>query len=174
MIQRWQKLKEDVIKLNYRTVLARTYKMPDGKEALFDIVESGVAVCVLALTKTQKVILAQQFRPGPDKILLELPGGGVEKGETPLEAIERELLEETGYQGNFQFVGTNYNSAYSTMLRHNFVATDCEWQQVVKLDEHEYSEPLEMTLADFRKHLRSGELTDVETGYLGLDFLNLL
>ena len=31
-----------------------------------------------------------------------------------------------------------------------------------------------MPLADFREHLRSGGLTDVEIGYLGLDFLGRL
>ncbi len=31
-----------------------------------------------------------------------------------------------------------------------------------------------MSLEDFRNHLRSGELTDVEIGYLALDHLGLL
>lgn len=43
-----------------------------------------------------------------------------------------------------------------------------------KFDESEFIEIVKMSLSDFRKHLRSGELTDIESGYMGLDFLNLL
>jgi len=31
-----------------------------------------------------------------------------------------------------------------------------------------------MTLAEFRDHLRSGQLTDVDLGYLALDHLGML
>ena len=140
----------------------------------FDIKQEGPVVCILALTKDNNVILAKQFRPGPEKVLLELPGGAVDPGETPEQSAKREFLEETGYTGNFQFVGTSLDCAYSTMIRYNFVATDCYRKREQNLEDNEFAEVIEMPLADFRKHLRSGQLTDIETGYLGLDYLKLL
>lgn len=124
----------------------------------------------MAITKDQKVVLAKQFRPGPEKVFLELPGGGVETEE----AIHRELLEETGYVGKIEFVCSVPLCAYSTGRRYVFVATDCEKIYDQKLDDSEFVEVEEMELNDFRNHLRNGQLSDVQVGYLGLDFLGLL
>ena len=152
----------------------KIFEMPDGKVEDYDIKHEGVAVCVLALTKDNNVVLAKQFRPGMEKELLEMPGGGLEGNESPEEAMRRELLEETGYTGELELVGSSYECAYSTRLRYTFVAKNCYKSGEQKLDDTEFVEVVEMGLADFREHLRSGELTDVECGYLGLDYLDLL
>ena len=148
--------------------------MPDGLNADFDLKKESRAVCVLALTLDQRVILTKQFRPGLSKILMELPGGTANKNETPGQAIKRELLEETGYTGKFKFVTTSYNCGYSSRVKYNFVASDCKKIQKAKTDKHEFIEVNLMNLKNFKKHLAGGQLTDVETGYLGLNFLKLL
>ena len=88
-------------------MLKRTFKLPDGKTADFDIIKSGAVVCTLALTPDKKVILVRQFRAGPEKILTEMPGGFIDKGESPKAAAKRELLERSGYTGEFKFIGVS-------------------------------------------------------------------
>ena len=122
----------------------------------------------------EKVILVKQFRPGPGEILAELPGGFVDLYESPEVTMERELMEETGYKGKVQLVTTCFDDAYSTMNRYCFVATECEKVGEPQAGEHEFIELELVSLEDFRKLLRSGSMTDVEVGYLGLDFLSLL
>jgi ADP-ribose pyrophosphatase len=125
-------------------------------------------------TKDKKVILAKQFRPGPGKVFNELPSGGIEKKESLEEAIQRELLEETGYIGKIEYVGKSYADGYSNMIHHCFVAIDCEKVAEQKLDEGEFVEVVLLSLKEFRELLRSGDMTDIQSGYMGLDFLGLL
>jgi ADP-ribose pyrophosphatase len=170
----WRKRSEESVKIGYRRLLKRIFTLPSGVDAEFTIKQERPTVCVLALTTTNEVILAQQFRPGPERILLELPGGGIEKDETPIDAAKRELLEETGYAGDMQFVTDCIDCGYSTLSRSCFIATNCRKIAEPTPDENEFIETVLMPLPDFREHLRSGNLSDVEVGYLGLDFLKLL
>lgn len=56
-------------------------------------------VNVIALTADRgELVLVEQFRHGTDAVTVEIPGGAVDPGETPLEAAVRELEEETGYR----------------------------------------------------------------------------
>lgn len=174
MIKPWKKLKEELVYNGYRKVLKQTYEIEPGKTAEFDIFKSGKVSSILALTEDDQVIIAEQFRPGPEKIIMELPGGKVDAGEEPETAAARELMEETGYVGDLQFITTSWHGAYSTLQRYHYVATNCKKVAEPKGDEHEIIEVKLMSLEEFKKHLRSGELTDVSSGYLGLDFLGLL
>ena len=174
MIQSWNKVSESSERIGWRKMLQRVFLMPDGREEEFVVKDEGKPVCVLALTTDSEVILARQFRPGPEKVLDELPGGMQEKGESAIDAVKRELLEETGYTGDVQFVGTHFTCAYSNRERQSFVATNCKKVSELTLDENEFIEVVLMSLPEFREHLRSGQLTDVQTGYMGLDYLDLL
>lgn len=94
---------------------------------------------VLAVTKDQKVVLVKQYRHGVQEVLLELPGGVVEDGETPMDGIKRELLEETGYATEqFVEVGSFYpNPANQTNTMYSFLALDVEKVADLHLDDGE-------------------------------------
>ena len=170
----WIKLTEAPLQTGSRRVLRRLYRLPDGCQDTYDIKHEGSIVCILALTEAGQVVMTRQFRPGPEQVLLELPGGAVEPDEAPEAAARRELLEENGYAGELRLVGPILDCAYSTRVRYNFVSTHCRSVQAPSPESGEFIEVFEMPLADFRQHLRGGQLTDVETGYLGLDYLGLL
>ncbi len=174
MITPWVKLSEEPGSLGYRKMLHCSFQLPDGRVDRYDIKDEGRLVAILALTAEDKVVLARQYRPGPGEILMEVPGGGVEPGETPEAAAARELLEETGYAGELRPVGQTHLCAYSNARQYNFVATNCCRVQPPAPEANEFIEVIELPLDAFRDLLRSGQLTDVATGYLGLDTLGLL
>jgi ADP-ribose pyrophosphatase len=174
-IQKWQEISRELVFQKYsRKVEKVMFTLPDGKEADFYLKKEGPAASALAITKDNKILLVKQYRPGPNEVLRELPGGYIDLNEKPEIAMERELLEETGYKGTATFVTHCFDDAYSTMNRYCFVVTDCEKVSEPHSGENEFIELELASIEDFRKLLQSGQMTDVEVGYLGLDFLHLL
>ncbi|MFA6007356.1 MAG: NUDIX hydrolase [Candidatus Shapirobacteria bacterium] len=175
MIKKWQELSRELVFEKYgRKVEKVIFKIQNGKESDFYIKNEGNVVCVLALTSDKKVVLAKQYRPGPKKILTEMPGGAIDKNEKPEESIKRELLEETGYTGDFKFVTKVFNDAYSTKEKYCFVATNCQKIQEIKNEGCEFTEVILVSVENFKEILRKGQITDVEVGFLGLDYLELI
>lgn len=175
MIKKWKVLnKKEVFKKYSRCIEKVDFLMPNGSKSDFYLKKENPAVATLSITTENQIILVKQFRPGPDKILSELPGGYVKLDQNPLEAAQAELLEETGFSGDFEEVTECFDDAYSTMKRTIFVAKNCKKVQEQNLDKNEYAEVKLVSLEEFRQILRSGQMTDVEVGYLALDYLNLL
>ena len=79
--------------INVRT---DTAELPNGKQALREVVEHPGGVTVAALTDNDELMFVRQFRYPYSEVLLELPAGKLEYGEDPFEAGKRELREETG------------------------------------------------------------------------------
>jgi len=57
-------------------------------------------VSILPITHQGEIVLVKQYRAIVDMFTLELPGGHVEKTQTPEQAAKIELYEETGYLAN--------------------------------------------------------------------------
>ncbi|MGH9210907.1 MAG: NUDIX hydrolase [Acidimicrobiales bacterium] len=174
-IEEWVELDRTVVFKEFSRVIERVdFRLPDTSTADFYIKREGPAASVLALTAHDEVILVKQYRPGPQAILNELPGGFVDPDEKPLDTVRREFLEETGYDGDFELVGTCLDDAYSTMVRYCYVATDCRKVGEPNNTSTEQTEVVLMSLPEFRAQLRGGQMTDVEVGYRCLDHLKLL
>ncbi|HSW75235.1 MAG TPA: NUDIX hydrolase [Candidatus Saccharimonadales bacterium] len=174
-VQAWKELsRKQVFKKFSRKIDEVFFELPDGSTADFYVKNEGTAASVLALTKDNQVVLVRQFRVGPKQILNELPGGFVDPDESPQDTARREFIEETGYDGDFEFVETCLDDAYSTMVRYCYVAKNCHKVGEPQDTQTEQTEVVLMQLHEFREHLRKGQLTDVEMGYMGLDYLGLL
>lgn len=158
----------------YMRIVTRRYELPDGRITDWDLVDGGKTVAVLALTPEGEVILVRQFRPGPNQILNEMPGGYVEPDETPLEAARRELNEETGYEGDVEILASTWLSASATTQRFVAVARNCRRLGAPAQLDDEFCLPVIVTLEDFRQQLRRGELTDTDLGYMALDLVRMI
>lgn len=93
------------------TVLHDQVELENGSTAFREVVCHNGGVCVAALTEKNELLFVRQFRYPYKAVLLELPAGKLEKGEDPFEAVQRELMEETGTRGeNYISLGNLYPS----------------------------------------------------------------
>jgi len=110
-----------LLKLRVDTVLTA-----DGHRGTREIVEHGNCIGVVAVDGDNNVLLVNQYRLPPDKILLEIPAGGIDKGEDTETAVIREMQEETGFKpGKVVRLGGFYLSpGFSTEYMYLYLATD--------------------------------------------------
>lgn len=111
----------------------------DGLKSTFFVIENPDWVNVIALTKANEVVFIEQFRHGIEEIILEIPGGMIDKGEEPEKAAKRELLEETGFTSDeWIFLGKSRpNPALQNNTIFHFLAVNCEKTAETGFDEHE-------------------------------------
>ncbi len=141
-----------------------TVQLPDGRHAKREVVGHGGAVCIVPLRDNETVLLIRQFRLPAGKVLLEIPAGGLEKGENPDDSAMRELREETGYRaGNLRRLFAMYLApGYSTELIHTYLATDLS-EDALDQDEDENLELVPMSLNDAIALIFTGEIEDAKT-----------
>jgi len=120
-------IEEKEIHRGWLSIVKRRLKHSNGGIQEYEIVNpESHSVCALVLNKNNDVVLIELYRFGQQERLLELPAGAVETGESYSEAIEREILEETGYKGDLREIGQHYIAAEHGVTRHVFVAQDSE------------------------------------------------
>jgi ADP-ribose pyrophosphatase len=78
------------------TVTTERVREPNGITARRDVIHHSGSVVILAIDKG-RVLLERQYRYAAAQYLWELPAGRIDRGERPLAAAKRELMEETGY-----------------------------------------------------------------------------
>ena len=172
---KWKKIADDQPPVGFRRNFSRHYILPSGEKKAFDITDVGHTVAVLALTTQDEVVLVRQYRPGPQAMCLELPGGLVDPGESWVEAAGRELREETGYEaGRLEYVSTVYMGAYVQGWKHYFLAPGCKLVGEQKTESDEFIGVELWTMGDFRGLLRDWDSCEVGGAYQALDALGRL
>lgn len=88
---------------------------PNGKRGIFGIVEAQPGSSVVPVDEYGYCYLIKEYHYGVNKITIELVSGGMDKGESPLRAAKRELLEEAGLKSDrWVYLGTFY--PFTTIL----------------------------------------------------------
>jgi ADP-ribose pyrophosphatase len=141
-----------------------TVRKPNGKVTTREIVEHADAIAVVVLDSKDRVILVRQYRKAVGKTLLEIPAGGVDPGEQPINTVRRELQEEIGYLPNkIDKLGGFYSApGYCTEFLHLYVATYLIPSQL-KAEDTEDIEVVRVPLAKVPDLIASGEIADAKS-----------
>lgn len=163
MIQPWETVAEEP-EQDFRifTVQERISVSPrTGQGHRIVVVRSSDWVNVIALTPRREVVLIEQYRHGIGQVTLEIPGGIVDPGESPLETGARELREETGYAGeDVALLGTVHpNPAFLTNRCHTVLVRNARKVADPELDSGEDIAVRLVPLAEISELVRAGQIT---------------
>ena len=142
-----------------------TVRLPNGSEAIREVIRHIGAVCVIPVLENGDVIMERQYRYPLDRIILEIPAGKLDAAnENRLSAIQRELREETGNTadewteiGDFH-PAPAYSDEYITMYMARKLRKGDR-----HLDEDEFLDVCTVPLKDLVEDVMAGRISDAKT-----------
>ncbi len=140
-------------------------ELPDGNRAGREYIKHVGAVCVVALTDDNKVIVERQYRYPMHEVTLEIPAGKLNgKDEDPLLAAKRELREETGaVADNMTYLGRFYPTpAYSDEVIYMYLAEGLHFGEQ-SLDDDEFLTTELIPITELAERIMAGEIPDGKT-----------
>ena len=150
-------------------------ELPNGSRTTREVVEHAGAVVVLPIDQSGKALLVRQYRYAIGKDLLEAPAGGIDPGEAPEEAAQRELQEEVGYRaGRLEGLGGFWTApGFCTEYMYAYLARDLSPSSLAP-DEDEDIVVERHSLDSIRAMIRDGRIVDAKTiaaYWMALDWL---
>lgn len=135
-----------------------------GAKALREVVRHRGSVAALPVDDEGRLVLVRQYRHPIGQTLWEVPAGLLEKGESPEQAVRREIEEEVGRRaGDLERLAVIHPTpGFCDEVLHLFRATRLE-ETPVRHDEDEVLEVKWFTLDEARRMMRAGELRDAKT-----------
>ncbi len=140
---------------------------PDGQPGTYATVNAAAGSSVLALDAEGFVYLAKEFRYAIGRESVEVVGGTIDEGETPLEAARRELKEELGIEAG-EMVEMGCVDPMTSILdspSHLFLARNLKFKE----KEQEGSESIEtvkVSLSEAVRMVMDNEITHGSSGLL--------
>lgn len=130
----------------------------------YEMIKRPVAVAILAVKENGDTIMVKQER-GSFGTILEVPAGKVDKDELPIDAVRRELREETGYEcGKItQLISYFPSVGYSTEEIQCFYTDELLEQHEQRLDDGERIELVYLSPEQIFNKIASGEIKDSKT-----------
>jgi len=152
-----------------------TVEKAGGKKTTREVVEHSNCIAVVAIDEHNNVLLVRQFRYPVDRFLLEIPAGGIDPGEEPIDSVRRELQEEIGYfPRKIDKLGGFYTiPGYGTEYLHCFLATDLVPGRLVAEDTDDI-EVVRVSPDEIPRLIASGEICDSKSIAALLMFLFIL
>lgn len=157
---------QDIFQGKIVSLSVDTVELPNGKTATREVVRHCPAVCVLAITEDERVILVKQYRYPCETILLEVPAGKMDlEGESPESCALRELAEETPFTAkHIELLHCFYTApGFCDELMYVYRAHGIEQNSTLSTDEDEFIEIVTLSKQEVREAIRQQTIRDAKT-----------
>lgn len=143
----------------------------------------GSWTTIFALTPKDEVVCLIEYKHGVEEVIIGLPAGTIKKDEDLMEALRRELLEETGFTAKKiealgdPIKGTAVSARKASARYFSFVGTNLEKTADPTPDEDEHLETAYVPLAEWLKMIDRGmirESSAITTTFMALRKLGRL
>jgi len=145
----------------------------DGRRGKRMKIDHPEAAAVVPFVSDDEILMVRQYRYALGMETLEIPAGKLEPGETPEACVERELLEETGYEADEFTLLYTYAPAigYSNERIHIYSARGMK-KSGAGVDEREISAVEKHHITSLKEMIEEGLIEDGKT-LLGLFFAGM-
>jgi len=141
-------------------------RLPNKAEGEWECIRHPGGALAIPVTSDGKLILVRQYRFAVQGRLLEFPAGTLEPNEDPLQTIQREIQEETGYRAQkWDKLGEFFLApGYSDEIIYAFLARDLEKLEIPPAqDADEDIETVLLTPAELEEAILQGEGVDAKS-----------
>lgn len=138
-------------------------RLPNKAEGDWECIRHPGGALVIPVTTDGKLVLVRQYRFAVQRRLYEFPAGTLEMGEDPLETVQREVQEETGYKSEtWKKLGEFFLApGYSDEVIYAFLATGATIvENPPAQDDDEDIETILMTLPEVEAAIYAGDIAD--------------
>jgi ADP-ribose pyrophosphatase len=150
---KWMRLREDQVEL------------PNGCTTIYGVCEFGECVGVLPFLDDQHVAMVRQYRyVHQENHRWEMPTGGIRPGESPEQAAQRELMEESSYRADQLLWISTYHTSKSVCheTAHLFIGKDLTAAEAPP-DETEFFERAVLPFDEVQHLVATSEIRDSMT-----------
>jgi ADP-ribose pyrophosphatase len=134
----------------------------NGEKIIFEKLKRPDTVNVIPVMENGSIVISQQEQPGTEPFMGCL-GGRIDKGENPLEAARRELLEEAGLQAK-EWILWDSRQLIDKIdwAIYTYVAKGCQKVQEQSVESGEKIKIKYISLNEFTKLAEQKDFRDVE------------
>jgi ADP-ribose pyrophosphatase len=161
-LQKWKKLSTITKFVNsWWSYKVDKYLLPNGVEGEYHYAFTHGSAFIVPVNDDGKIILVRQFRYLNDRFSLEFPGGGVKAENNYIAEARKELIEETGFNGDLQYAGefNPYNGVTNEICK-VYIARNLRPSNEFKKDESEEFEIIAYSYKEIEDMVNSNEIYD--------------
>ncbi len=139
-------------------------QLENGEVVTREVIKHPGGVCVVPLDENGNVLFVRQYRYPHHKVMLEIPAGKLEWGESHHDCGLRELREETGCTcDSYTYLGSLVPTpAYCGEIIHMYLAEGLHYG-AQDLDEDEFLDVEKIPLEKAAEMVMNNEIPDAKT-----------